>query len=75
LDALANTHPFVGEALLSIAGSLRNSVTSLELLVATKFLDLKRQIHVVGLTRRNFSDSGLWSSLIEASPTVRWTAV
>lgn len=37
LDSLANQHPFVGEALLSIAGSLRNSATFLELLVATKF--------------------------------------
>jgi hypothetical protein len=37
LDALANAHPFVGEALLGIAGSLRNSATLLELLVATKF--------------------------------------
>jgi hypothetical protein len=37
LDALANTHPFVGEALLGIAGSLRNSATLLELLVATRF--------------------------------------
>ena len=37
LDALASQHPFVGEALLGIAGSLRNSATLLELLVATKF--------------------------------------
>jgi len=37
LDVLANEHPFVGEALLGIAGSLRNSATLLELLVATKF--------------------------------------
>ena len=37
LDVLANAHPFVGEALLGIAGSLRNSATLLELLVATKF--------------------------------------
>jgi hypothetical protein len=37
LDVLANAHPFVGEALLGIAGSLRNSATLLELLVATRF--------------------------------------
>jgi hypothetical protein len=37
LDSLANEHPFVGDALLGIAGSLRNSATLLELLVATKF--------------------------------------
>jgi hypothetical protein len=37
LDSLANAHPFVGETLLGIAGSLRNSATLLELLVATKF--------------------------------------
>jgi hypothetical protein len=37
LDSLANEHPFVGEALLGIAGSLRNSTTLLQLLVVTKF--------------------------------------
>jgi len=37
LDSLANEHPFAGDALLGIAGSLRNSATLLELLVATKF--------------------------------------
>jgi hypothetical protein len=37
LDSLANQHPFVGEALLGIAGSLRNSTTLLESLVATQF--------------------------------------
>lgn len=37
LDSLATEHPFVGQALLGIAGSLRNCVTILELLVATKF--------------------------------------
>ena len=37
LDSLANQHPFVGEALLGIAGSLRNSAILLELLAATKF--------------------------------------
>ena len=36
LDSLANEHPHLGEALLGIAGSLRNSTTLLELLVATK---------------------------------------
>jgi len=37
LDSLANQHPSAGEALLSIAGSLRNSATLLELLLTTKF--------------------------------------
>ena len=37
LDALANQHPSVGDVLLSIAGSVRNSATLLELLLATKF--------------------------------------
>ena len=37
LDTLANQHPFVGEALLGIAGNLRNSATLLELLMATRF--------------------------------------
>jgi hypothetical protein len=37
LDSLANQHPFVGEALLGIAESLRDSATLLELLVASKF--------------------------------------
>lgn len=37
LDWLANEHPVAGEALMGIAGSLRNSATLLEVLVATKF--------------------------------------
>lgn len=37
LDTLANQHPLVGEALLGIAGNLRNSATLLELLMATRF--------------------------------------
>jgi hypothetical protein len=36
LQSLADQHPFVGEALLGIAGTLRNSVTLLEVLVLTK---------------------------------------
>ena len=36
LDSLANEHAHLGEALLGIAGSLRNSATLLELLVAMK---------------------------------------
>jgi len=36
LDFLANEHPFVEDALLGIAGSLRNSATLLEVLVVTK---------------------------------------
>ena len=37
LDALASAHPSVAEALLGIAGNLRNSATLLELLMVTKF--------------------------------------
>ena len=36
LHSLADEFPFVGEAPLSIAGTLRNSVTLLEVLVLTK---------------------------------------
>jgi hypothetical protein len=36
LDSLAEQHPVVSEALLSISGSLRNTATLLEVLVATK---------------------------------------
>jgi len=36
LDLLADEHPVVSEALISIAGSVRNSATLLEVLVATK---------------------------------------
>ena len=34
LDVLAERHPFVGDALLSIAGSVRNSVTLLQVIGA-----------------------------------------
>jgi hypothetical protein len=36
LDSLAEEHPRVSEALLTIAGSVRNTATLLEVLVATK---------------------------------------
>ena len=36
LDALAGQHPLVSEALISISGSVRNTATLLEVLVATK---------------------------------------
>jgi hypothetical protein len=36
LDVLAEEHPLVSEALLTISGSLRNTATLLEVLVATK---------------------------------------
>jgi hypothetical protein len=36
LDSLAEQHPLVSEALVSISGSLRNTATLLEVLVATK---------------------------------------
>jgi hypothetical protein len=36
LDSLAEEHPRVSEALLTISGSVRNTATLLEVLVATK---------------------------------------
>ena len=36
LDSLSEQHPFVAEALITISGSLRNTATLLEVLVATK---------------------------------------
>jgi hypothetical protein len=36
LDSLAGIHPVVSEALITISGSVRNTATLLEVLVATK---------------------------------------
>jgi hypothetical protein len=36
LDSLAGQHPVVSEALVAISGSVRNTATLLEVLVATK---------------------------------------
>ncbi len=36
LDLLAEHHPIVSEALIAISGSVRNTATLLEVLVATK---------------------------------------
>jgi hypothetical protein len=36
LDSLSEHHPLVSEALLTIAGSVRNTATLLEVLVVTK---------------------------------------
>jgi hypothetical protein len=36
LDSLAEKHPTVSEALITISGSVRNTATLLEVLVATK---------------------------------------
>jgi hypothetical protein len=40
LDSLADQHPLVTEALISISGSVRNTATLLEVLVATKIAPL-----------------------------------
>jgi hypothetical protein len=40
LDLLAGQHPLVSEALISISGSVRNTATLLEVLVATKIAPL-----------------------------------
>jgi hypothetical protein len=36
LDSLSEQHPLVSEALITISGSVRNTATLLEVLVATK---------------------------------------
>jgi hypothetical protein len=36
LDSLADQHPLVSEALITISGSIRNTATLLEVLVATR---------------------------------------
>jgi hypothetical protein len=36
LDSLAGQHPLVSEALITISGSVRNTATLLEVLLATK---------------------------------------
>ena len=36
LDSLAEQHPLVSEALITISGNVRNTATLLEVLVATK---------------------------------------
>ena len=40
LDSLAEQHPLVSEALTTISGSVRNTATLLEVLVATKMTPL-----------------------------------
>jgi len=40
LDTLAEQHPVVSEALITISGSLRNTATLLEVLVVTKIAPL-----------------------------------
>jgi hypothetical protein len=40
LDSLADQHPLVSEALITISGSVRNTATLLEVLVATKMAPL-----------------------------------
>jgi hypothetical protein len=40
LDSLSEKHPLVSESLLSISGSVRNTATLLEVLVATKIAPL-----------------------------------
>jgi len=40
LDLLAGDHPLVSDALITISGSVRNTATLLEVLVATKIAPL-----------------------------------
>jgi hypothetical protein len=40
LDSLAGHHPFISEALLTISGSVRNTATLLEVVVAMKMAPL-----------------------------------
>jgi hypothetical protein len=45
LDSLAEQHPLVSEALIGISGSVRNTATLLEVLVATKMPPLSGLVH------------------------------
>jgi hypothetical protein len=40
LDSLAEEHPLVSEALITISGSVRNTATLLEVLVLTKIAEM-----------------------------------
>jgi hypothetical protein len=40
LDSLAEQHPLVSAALITISGSVRNTATLLEVLVATKIVSI-----------------------------------
>jgi hypothetical protein len=40
LDSLAEEHPLVSEALITISGSVRNTATLLEVLVLTKIAEI-----------------------------------
>jgi hypothetical protein len=40
LDSLAELHPLVSEALITISANVRNTATLLEVLVATKIVSL-----------------------------------
>ena len=40
LESLAEQHPIVSEALITISGSVRNTATLLEVLIATKMAPL-----------------------------------
>jgi hypothetical protein len=40
LDMLAEQHPLVSEALITVAGNIRNTATLLEVLVAMKIVSL-----------------------------------
>jgi predicted AAA+ superfamily ATPase len=40
LDTLSEQHPLVSEALITISGSVRNTATLLEVLIATKITPL-----------------------------------
>ena len=40
LDSLAGEHPLLSEALITISGSVRNTATLLEVLVATKIVPI-----------------------------------
>jgi hypothetical protein len=42
LDSLSEQHPLVSEALITISGSVRNTATLLEVLVATKMAAVLR---------------------------------
>ena len=54
LDSLAGPHPLVSEALITISGSVRNTATLLEVLVATKIAPISGS----SLSWAGFGDRG-----------------
>src|ERR1700730_14072932 len=67
LDSLAEQHPLVSETLLTISGSIRNTATLLEVLVAMKIRRFPDQIQQVPDLLIAVFELMLWDSDTEAS--------